>query len=192
MGLINLTKNKKNTVFIILFAIIAIGCLWAFISAGLITKSFRAQILDESYKNKEANIENILVTETKDGEKHWELYADSGIYSDSDNIVLLENPIGNFYDKEVVKASFKAEKGTYNADKKEVILYNNVLMVYLDGTNISTDRIKYTGKGQDITAEGNVIIEKPDEAVIMGTKAILSGDFTDFHIEGRTKTKFYM
>ena len=185
-------KSKKNIAYFSLFAIIFIGCLWAFIYAGMITKTFKNKIIDQTYKNKEANIESLLVTETKDGQKLWELYADTGMYTDSDNVVLLENLIGNFYDGDKVKASFKADKGTYNATKKQIILYDNVLLVYMDGTNIGTTRLTYSGKNEDIIAEGNVRIEKPCEAVIIGNKAVLDGNYSDFHIVGRTQTQFYM
>ena len=192
MAISKFIKNKKNLAYIILFSVIIIGCLWAFISASMLTKSFKNKIIDQTYNNKEANIENLLVTETKEGEKLWEMYADTGHYSDIDNVVFLENIIGNFYEGKNVKASFKADRGTYHSIKKEIILYDNVLLVYDDGTNIQTDRIKYAGKNEDIVAQGNVRIEKPNQAIVYGGKAVLKGDFSDFHIEGRTKTKFYM
>lgn len=192
MALKKLFKSKKNIAYTALFLVIIIGCIWAFVSAGMITKSFKNKIIDQTYKNKEANIESLLVTETKDGQKLWELYADSGMYTDADNIVLLENLIGNFYDENKVKASFKADKGTYNATKKQIILYDNVLLVYADGTNIGTERLTYSGKNEDIIAEGNVRIEKPGEAVVIGNKAVLEGDYSDFQIKGRTRTQFYM
>lgn len=192
MNLNKLLSNKKNLAFVILTGIIVVACVWAFISASMITKSFKDKIVDQTYKNKEANIENLLVTETKDAEKLWELYADIGTYSDSDSIVFLEGIIGNFYEDKKVKASFKADRGTYHSLKKEIILYDNVLLVYTDGTNISADRIVYTGKDQDIVAIGNIRIERPNEAIIYGSKGILKSDYSDFNIEGRTKTKFYM
>lgn len=192
MALEKIIKRKRNIAYIVLFSAIIIACLWAFISAGVITKSFKNKLIDQTYKNKEANIESLLVTETKNGEKLWELYADKGMYSDSNNIVLLEDIVGNFYDNKAVKASFKADKGTYNATKKEIILYDNVILVYTDGTNIRAEKIIYAGKGKDVVAQGNIRIERPDEAIIMGTKAILKGDFSDFNIEGRTESHFYM
>ena len=192
MALKNIFQNKKNIAYIVLVAFIVIACLWAFVSASIITKNFKTKLEDNTYKNKEANIENLLVTETKEGEKLWELYADNGRYSDGDSIVLLEGIIGNFYEEKKVKASVKADRGTYHNVKKEIILHDNVLIVYEDGTNIFADRIIYSGKGSDIIANGHVRIEKPNEAIIMGGKAILKGDFSDFHIEGRTETQFYM
>ena len=192
MTLKKILSDKKNLAYVILFSVVTIACLWAFISAGIITKSFKHKLIDQTYNNKEANIESLLVTETKDGEKLWELFADKGTYNDIDNVVLLEDIVGNFYEDKKVKASFKADKGTYNTTKKQVILYDNIVMVYEDGTNIEADQIIYSGKGEDIIATGKIRIEKPNEAIIWGTRAILKGDFTDFNIEGRTKTQFYM
>lgn len=192
MSVKNFLTNKKNILYVAAFSIIALACLWAFISASVITSNFKNKIMNQTYQNKEANIESLLVTETKDGAKLWELFAETGTYTDSNNIVLLEGIIGNFYDDNAVKASFKADKGTYNADKKQIILYDNVILVYKDGTNISAQRIRYDGKDTDIIAEGNVRIEKPNEAVLLGNKAVLDGNYKDFHIEGRTQTRFYM
>ena len=192
MSVKNFLTNKKNVLYVAAFSIIALACLWAFISASVITSSFKNKILNQTYQNKEANIESLLVTETKDGAKLWELFAETGTYTDSNNIVLLEGIIGNFYDDNAVKASFKADKGTYNADKKQIILYDNVILVYKDGTNISAQRIRYDGKDTDIIAEGDVRIEKPNEAVLIGNKAVLDKNYKDFHIEGRTQTRFYM
>lgn len=192
MALKNIFKSKRNIAYTALFVFIVVACIWSFVYAGMLTKSFKNKLIDQTYKNKEANIENLLVTETKDGVKLWELYADSGRYTDSDSVVLLENLIGNFYEDEKVKASFKADAGTYNNIKKQIVLYNNVVLVYADGTNISTERLIYSGKDKDIVAEGNIRLEKPREAVIYGSKAVLDSSYTDFHIQGRTKTQFYM
>ena len=192
MALEKYFKNKKNVAIAVGFLAIVILCSWAFISAGMITKSFKTKIIEQTYKNKEANIESLLVTETKDGEKLFELYAETGRYSDTDNIVFLTNLIGNFYEENKVKASFKSKEGTYNSNTKHIVLTGDVLIVYFDGTNISTDMLIYKGKQEDIKAIGNVRIEKPNEAVIMGSEAILDGDYSDFHINGRTKTEFYM
>ncbi len=192
MNIKNFLNDKKNILYIIAFSILVFACLWAFISASVITNSFRNKIINQTYQNREANIESLLVTETKDGRKLWELFAEQGMYTDTNNIVLLEGIIGNFYGDNIVKASFKADNGTYNTTKKEIILYDNVILIYKDGTNISAQRIKYSGKNTDIIAEGDVRIERPHEAVLIGHKAILDGNYKDFHIEGRTQTQFYM
>ena len=184
--------KKRNILYPAIFIVIVIACVWAFLYAGTITVNFKNKILQETYNNKEANIENLLVTETKDGQKLWELFAQEGAYTQINGIVLLNDLIGNLYDNQNVKASFKADKGTYNSNTKQIILYDNVIMVYIDGTNIKTDRLIYSGKNEDIVAQGNVRIEKPGEVVVLGSKAVLNSDYTNFNIIGRTQTHFYM
>ncbi len=192
MAVKKIFKSLTHILYAVLFGVIALACFGAFIYSGVITKSFKHKILDQTYASKEANIENLLVTETKDGQKLWELFADKGIYAEVNGIVLLESLIGNIYEDNKVKASFKADKGTYNSETKQIILYDNVIMVYVDGTSIKTDRLKYSGKHEDIIAEGNVKIEKPNEVIVMGSNAVLSGDHKKFDIKGRTETHFYL
>ncbi len=192
MALKDIFKKKRNITYVVLLGLLIIALFWAFIGASIMTKSFKDKLVNQTYKNKEANIENLLVTETKEGVKLWEMYADNGRYSDIDNMVFLTDIIGNFYEDKKVKASFRADNGSYNSVTKEIVLTNNVFLIYQDGTNIKADKIEYAGKESDIIAEGNIRIEKPYEGIVVGTKAILKGDFSDFHIEGRTKTQFYM
>lgn len=192
MALKNIFKSKKNIAIITGFLSVIILCSWAFISAGVLTKSFKTKIEEQTYKNKEANIESLLVTETDDGKKQFEMYAETGRYSDNDHVVFLTDLVGNFYEEDRVKASFKSDQGTYNTITKKIVLKQNVLIVYEDGTNVAADLLEYNGKNEDIIATGNVRIEKPNEAVIMGAKAILEGDYSDFHIQGKTETHFYM
>lgn len=192
MALKNIFKSKKNIAIIAGFLSVIILCAWAFVSAGVLTKSFKTKIEEQTYKNKEANIESLLVTETDDGKKQFEMYAETGRYSDNDHVVFLTDLVGNFYEEDRVKASFKSDQGTYNTITKKIVLKQNVLIVYEDGTNVAADLLEYNGKNEDIIATGNVRIEKPNEAVIMGAKAILEGDYSDFHIQGKTETHFYM
>lgn len=184
--------KKINVLYSITFVLIVIAVLWAFLSAGFITKNFNNNILSDNSESKEVNIEGLYVTDTKDGEKSWELYADNGHYDNTNNIVFLEDIIGNFYEKGQVRVSFKAKRGTYTTEDKHIILYDDVVFVHKDGENVSADRITWKGKDEDITAVGNVRIEKPDEVVVYGQEAILNPGFNDFKINGRTKTLFYL
>lgn len=195
MALKDIFKRKRNTAYILISVLIIAGCLWAFIYAGSVTKSFKQKILDNTYNSKEADIENMLLTETKDGRKLWELFADTGRYAETNGIVILERLTGNVFDENDdvnIKASFKADKGTYNTKSRQIILYDNVIMVYNDGTSIKTDRLVYSGKNEDIVAEGNVVINRPDKASSSGMRAVLTGDYSKFDIKGRTQTRFYM
>lgn len=183
--------QKKNIGYIIVFIIIFGACLWAFIYAGMITKSFKNKVLQNDYAKKEVNISNLLVTETKDEKKLWELFADSGHYDSENDIAYLNNIIGNFYENDKVVASFKSSSGTYSYQKKQIILYDETLIVYKDGSNVKANRITWQGKNSDIVAEGKIRLEKPSQIVVYGTKAVLSSDFKNLRIVGKTRTELY-
>jgi len=183
--------KKRNIGFIILFLSIFIACLWAFISAGMITNSFRKKMETDALGKKEVNIQNLLVTETKDGEKYWEMFADEGYYDNTDQVAVLTNIVGNFYKDDKVIASFESSRGTYNQQKKQIILYEKTLIAYKDGSNVSANKMVWSGKDSDITAEGNVRLELPSKVVVYAEKGVLSSDFKDLKVFGRTKTEIY-
>ena len=89
--------KKRNIGYILLFGTVFIACLWAFISAGLITNNFKKRLADESLGKQEVTIQNLLVTETKDGAKSWELFAESGFYDSDNQVAVLNDIVGNFY-----------------------------------------------------------------------------------------------
>lgn len=183
--------KKRNIGYIIIFSVILIACLWAFIYAGLITKNFKNKMLNEDLSKKEVDIENLLVTETKEGQKLWELFAETGHYDNQNNVAYLNDIIGNFYEKGAVVASFKSSQGTYNADTRQIVLYDKTLIVYKDGSNVRANKIIWTGKEEDVKAYGDLRLEKPKEAVIYGNEAVLKNNMSDFEIKGRTRTELY-
>ncbi len=184
--------KKINILYISVFIIIIFAVIWAFMSAGIITRNFNKNIMNNPAENKEVNIEGLYVTDTKNGVKSWELFADTGHYDNTQNIVFLTDIIGNFYDNEKVVVSFKAKRGTYTTEDKHINLHEDVVFVHHNGANITADRITWKGKEENITAVGNVRVEKPGEVIIYGQEAVLKPELDDFKINGRTKTLFYL
>ena len=183
--------KKKNTGYIILFAVIVIACLWAFISAGMITKNFQKRLADDALGKQELTIQNLLVTETKEGNKYWELFAESGYYDNKDQVAVLNDIVGNFYKDGEVIASFESARGTYSQVKREIILYERTLIAYKDGSNVSADQISWAGNNSDIVAKGNIRLELPSKVIVYADKATLSSDFKNLKVIGRTKTEIY-
>ena len=184
-------KNKRNIGFIVLVLIVAGACLWAFISAGVITQGFKIRLADESLGKQEVTIQNLLVTETKDGLKTWEMFAEQGYYDNTNQVAVLSDIVGNFYKDNEVVASFKSARGTYNQVKREIILYEDSLIVYKDGSNVSANQMSWAGKGTDVLANGNVRMELPNKVIVYGEKAVLNSEFNDLQVLGRTKTEIY-
>ena len=183
--------SKRKIAYISILTIIFIGCLWAFIAAGVITKNFKKEALKTAGEKQKLDIKDLLITETKDDKKYWEIYADAGNYDSQNKVVVLYNIIGNFYNDEEVVLSMESTKGTYDEEAKKVVLYEDTYIIYKDGTNVRADRFTWQGNDKDIVAEGNVIIRRNGEIRTHSQKAYLGNKMTNVRIEGRSKTELY-
>lgn len=185
----NLSKKKKA--YICAFAVLASIMLWAFISAGIITHDFNRSQLSVDKDKQEATINGIILTETKNETKYWELYGETGSYDSTNEIAMMDNVIGNFYKDNEVSMSFQSSKGTYNASKKIIILYQDTFVVLKDGTTLKADRLRYPGNNQPITAHGNVRITRGNQFMALADEIEISPDFESFKITGKTISKIY-
>ncbi len=182
---------KKRKFYIILFGIIAVALIWAFVSAAFITRSFQNNLKANKLDNKKIYVEDLLLTETKNGEKYWEIFADKGYYEDSNKIAFVLNSIGNFYDKKEVVASFQSPRATINSETGKIVMYDRSKLMYKDFTSIIADEFTYEGEDKPIYAKGKVVIEKPGEFYLTGDKAVLSDNMTKISINGKVTTKIY-
>lgn len=183
--------QKRKIAYIVILSLIVIGCVWAFIAAGVITKNFKKEVLTNAGEQQELNIKNLIITETKNDEKYWELYAESGYYDNKNKVAILYDLIGNFYDKGEVVLSMVSTKGTFEEDTKKVILYDDTYFLYKDGTEVKADRFVWKGKDEDITAQGDVMIRRSGEIKTYSDKAILTNNMKTLKIIGRSKTELY-
>ena len=182
-------KKKRAYLFVTLGIIFVMS--WAFISAGFITANFnRAQIKDSADGQKVDAI-GIIITETKQGAKYFEIYGESGNYSNDHSIATLNNVVGNFYKEGEVAMSFQSSKGTYDEKAGTITLYENTYIVLKDNTSLETDRLTWSGSDKDTIAEGNVKIKKSNEMFALADKCIIGPDYEKFKIVGKTQTKIY-
>ena len=185
--------NKKK-IYIILFSLIVLICLSGFIWSFVVTKDIRNSQKTEkgTEKNQVVSVKNLVLTETKDEEIYWELYAVKGSYDSSKGTVILDNATGNFYntDNEVV-LSFESDLGTYNEETKQITLRGNTLVVAHDGSSIRADEIIFKGKGEDIIAKGNVVVSRNEDFVSYANQARFNSELTFFEISGKTQTNVY-
>lgn len=183
--------NRKRTIYTILFLGVIGILLWAFITAGIITRNFNREQLIGTENRQELDISSIILTETKGDKKFWEIYGETGYYNSDNRVAILENVIGNFYSNNEVAMSFESSKGTYNEIKKQIILYNDTHIVIKDGTSLYCDRLIWSGSDKDIVAQGNIKINRNNELVATADKAVINPDYSRFQIIGKTVTKLY-
>ena len=194
MDLLEKIKNlsKKQKAYVGAFCAIVALLAWAFISAGVITHNFNRSQLQTDQDRQEASIDGIILTETKNEKKYWEIYGETGNYDSKNGVAMLDNVIGNFYDDEnQVSMSFESSKGTYNEKKEQIILYEDTFIVLKDLTTLRANRLIWSGKDIPTIAEGNVRITRKNELLSTAEKVEISPDYETFKIIGNAVPKVY-
>lgn len=194
MDLLEKIKNlsKKQKAYVGAFCAIVALLAWAFISAGVITHNFNRSQLQTDQDRQEASIDGIILTETKNEKKYWEIYGETGNYDSKNGVAMLDNVIGNFYDDEnQVSMSFESSKGTYNEKKEQIILYEDTFIVLKDLTTLRANRLIWSGKDIPTIAEGNVRITRKNELLSTAEKVEISPDYGTFKIIGNAVSKVY-
>lgn len=190
MDLRNLSRKQKAYIgaFIVIVGLLG----WAFISAGIITHNFNRSQLQTDQDRQEALINGIILTETKDEKKYWEIYGETGNYDSKNGVAMLNNVVGNFYDdNNEVSMSFESSKGTYNEKKEQIILYDDTFIVLKDLTTLRANKLVWSGKDIPIVAQGNVRITRKSDLLSTAKKVEISPDYEKFKIIGNTVSKVY-
>ena len=186
-----LTIDKKKRTYVIALLAFIFVMAWAFISAGVITSNFNRSQLKNSENEQKVDALGIIITETKEGKKYFEIYGENGNYSNDHSIATLNNVIGNFYKDNEVAMSFQSSKGTYNENTGVITLYDNTYIVLKDGVSLKTDKLIWSGSDKETVAEGHVIIKKDNEMTSTANKCIIGAGYDKFRIIGNTTTKIF-
>ena len=183
---------SKKKVYFITFLSIALLCVAGFLWAYFVTSDIRKNVQGALNQAQQVQVKNLILTETKDAKKYWELYAKGGSYDSRTKLVILTDIIGNFYnEKQEVVLSFESPKGTYEDGTKLITLEGESLFVSKDGSSILADKITWQGKNTDIVATGNVRIKRNDELTTLSEKAVFAPDFTSFKIIGKSQVQIF-
>lgn len=184
-----MNRKKRAYLFVILGIIFVMS--WAFISAGIITANFNRAQVKGGADDQKVDAIGIIITETKQGKKYFEIYGESGSYSNDHSIATLHNVVGNFYKEGEVAMSFQSSKGAYNENLGTITLYENTYIVLKDDTSLEADKLTWYGSDKDTIAEGNVKIRKSNEMNALADKCVISSGYEKFKIIGQTQTKIY-
>lgn len=183
--------SSKQKAYVVLFLVLGFTLLWAFLSAGFLTHGFSRSKVKTGEERQEIDVSSMILTETKDNMKFWEIYGETGSYNTDEKVALLTNVVGNFYKNNEVTMSFQASQATYNEIKNQIILYNNTYIVIKDGTSLKADRLIWSGSDKDVLAKGNIIIEKGKELLATGDEVIINSDYDHFKLKGNTVSKLF-
>ncbi len=182
---------KKKRLYIL--AVLALGGIlaWAFITAEVITHDFNRKQLATSGDEQQAIVNGIILTETKNDEKYWEIYGETGKWDSTQGFAQLDNVVGNFYKENEVSMSFQSSKGTYNSKKGDIVLYNDTFIALKDGITLKADKLHWYDSHSPIVAEGHIKIQKGKELLSTADKIVISPSYDSFTISGNTVSKVY-
>lgn len=179
--------TKKSIVCIILLAIFGILGIGAYIMSKNIMGDIKITGEDAAI-GEEMTLKELVITETKDGQKFWEIYADSGYYNKETDTAILSNIAGNFYKEKDVVLSVTSPTAVYNSDKKQITLQNGAKAATNKNIYIEAEEICWTGSKDLIKASGNVRIIRDNQVMTISDKSAFDTDFTNLEISGDSNT----
>ncbi len=182
---------KKKRLYVIVLLAFAGILAWAFITASVITHDFNKKQAQTQGDEQEAIVHGIILTETKEEQKYWEIYGETGKWDSANGVAQLDKVIGNFYKDNEVSMSFESSKGTYNSKEGDITLYEDTFIVLKDGITLNADKLHWTDSHTPIVAEGHIKIQKDKQLLSTAEKIIISPEYDSFKITGNTVSKVY-
>lgn len=183
--------DKKKRIYLIVLFLILFVMFWAFMTAGVITANFNRSQVNDADGGQKVDAFGIIITETKESKKYFEIYGESGNYSNDHSVATLNNVVGNFYKNGEVAMSFQSSKGAYDEKAGTITLYDNTYIVLKDDTSLAADKLTWSGSDKETIAEGNVKIKKSNEMYALADKCVIGVGYDKFKIIGKTQTKIY-
>jgi lipopolysaccharide assembly outer membrane protein LptD (OstA) len=97
----------------------------------------------------------------------------------------------DFYKDNEVSMSLTSSKGTYNSEKRDIVLYDDTFIALKDGITLKADKLHWINSSSPIVAEGHIEIQKGNELLSKADKIVISPDYDKFTISGSTVSKVY-
>lgn len=186
-----MSLDKRKRSYLIALTAFVLVMAWAFISAGVITANFNRSQIKGNENEQKVDAIGVIITETKNGKKYFEIYGETGHYSNDHSIATLYNVIGNFYSDGEVAMSFQSSKGTYDENTGVITLYENTYIVLKDGVSLKTNKLVWSGSDKETTVEGNVVIQKANDMISTAERGVIGANYEHFKIIGKTKTQIF-
>lgn len=172
------------------------------LSSTTVSNSFSISELDETAQ---VVMSKFNRTEFKEGNRHWNIEANSARYLSNKNIVLLEDPFVKVFKENnepptIIKA-LSARLSLVDGDIKNALLQGDVSITLSDDSRVLTESAEYRNKDGRIVSPDKVTIEGPSYKItgnrmeILIEKGFVSiyediDSYFDFHNkESKSKTK---
>ena len=186
-----ISSLSKRTIFsVVLLTFLILLSIWVFFtnSAGKIdTISSDSQKIESN----QVTVNDLIIIETKKGQKYWEVLAETGTYDKTMGKADLTNIIGNFYQNGKVVLSFEAPLAVYDRINKEITLKNNAIVVNDQGVTMTAGEICWSSEKNKIIANQKVKIVQKGKLLTTSDEAEFNADFTHLKLSGNSSSYVY-
>lgn len=172
-------------------SILTLLSIWVFFSdSGEKVKSNIENNAATTQKQEDENVKvtDLIITETNEGKKFWEVVAESADYDKGAAAMTLNSIKGNFYKNNEIVLSVEAPLAIYDSAKKEVILKNGARAANNKNVLITAKEIRWAGTTDTITATGNVRITQDNKMLTTSDKSVFNSDFTNLKLSGNSNS----
>ena len=124
------------------------------------------------------------ISEEKNGRKIWDLTAEHIEINIDTKDATLEKLSGHFYMEDGRVVEVKADKGTYTETSKDIAISGNVAVKNSDGTELTSDELRWDAAKEILSAIGNAKATKED-LLATGDRIESSDGFNKIKIIGK-------
>ena len=149
--------KKRKILLVLLLAAIAGVIAWAVMTVPAPPER-EAQTTESPVMTYDGN----TISETKDGQKIWELTAGHMEVDVNSQDARLENVVGHFYMQDGRVVEVTADSGTYEHAAGDISIKGNVAITTSDGAKLASDELKWTARESLLAAIGNAVAAKDD------------------------------
>ena len=172
-------KNKKTIIYII-GALVIMAAIFTWLLAGTSKGKIAEKVLKEVAPHE---LKNTSLHEENNGRKAWDLQIVSLVYDKERDVNVLKGVTGNFYQEDGSSIAIKSDAGEVDMKTRNIILSGNAKGVFSSGGEVVGDKISWSSKEKQITAEGKVKITKED-IVATAKKAVMDTVKEHLQLEG--------
>ncbi len=181
----------RKTKIVILLLIVLIGgivlvSLWANLRARKAWET-REKVPKVSTGGADMQLKKIRFVEDKQGQKTWELEAESVNQYQGQNMMVLENVKVTFYAKEGRIIYLTGKHGKVYQDSKNVDLSGDVVLTSSDGYQLKTDSASYR-HSEKIVSTGDPVEIDGEQIRLTGKGMLVDVEAKTFKILSQVKT----
>jgi len=182
----------KRIKIALLISIVLIGgvvfvSLWANLRERKASESIE-KIPKVSTGGADMRMEKIRFVEDKQGQKTWELEANSVQQYQDQNLIVLEDVKVTFYSKEGQTFFLTGKKGKVDQSSRNVELVGDVVLTSSDGYRLKTHSISYRHSEKLVSTSDPVDIEG-EQIRLSGIGMLVNMEAKTFKVLSRVKTQ---